>query len=280
AGLQARASTTHTVTFSNPQGTDTTQTIADGERAKRPADPTRDGYLFDGWFIGSTPVAYDFNQPVTNDLKLTAHWTKADAWSMSPVQGPVAGGTKVTLTPPGPRGIRFSQVSAGRGHILAVASDGNLYAWGSNDHGQLGDGTTTERHEPVPVKKPQGVSQDFTWVQASAGYLFSVGLGSDGKLYSWGDNTYGQLGNNTTTAHYTPEPVNLPQNAPSGFTWKQEAVGSLHALGLGSDGNLYSWGDNDHNQLGDGTTTERHAPIQVKMPNGVPSGFTWKQMSG
>ena len=280
AGLQARASTTHSVTFSNPQGTDTTQTIADGERAKRPANPTKDGYLFDGWFIGSTPVAYDFNQPVTNDLNLTAHWTKADAWSMSPVQGPVAGGTKVTLTPPGPRGIRFSQVSAGRGHVLAVASDGNLYAWGSNDHGQLGDGTTTERHEPVPVKKPQGVSQDFTWVQASAGYLFSVGLGSDGKLYSWGDNTYGQLGNNTTTAHYTPEPVNLPQNAPSGFTWKQEAVGSLHALGLGSDGKLYSWGDNDHNQLGDGTTTERHAPIQVKMPNGVPSGFTWKQMSG
>ena len=90
AELQARASTTHTVTFSNPQGIDTTQTIADGERVKRPADPTRDGYLFDGWFIGSTPVAYDFNQPVINDMNLTAHWTKADAWSMSPVQGPVA----------------------------------------------------------------------------------------------------------------------------------------------------------------------------------------------
>ena len=280
AKLQARASTPHTVTFSSPQGTNTTQTVVDGERVKRPADPTRNGYLFDGWFTGSTPVAYDFSQPVTGDLKLTAHWTRADVWSMSPVQGPVAGGTKVTLTPPGSRGVRFSQVSSGRGHTLAIASDGNLYSWGSNDHGQLGDRTTTERHEPVPVKKPQGVSQDFTWVQASAGYLFSVALGSDGKLYSWGDNTYGQLGNNTTTEHHTPEPVNMPQNAPSGFTWKQEAVGSLHALGLGSDGNLYSWGSNDHNQLGDGTATERHAPVLVKMPKGASSGFIWKQMSG
>ena len=282
AGLQARASTSHTVTFSNPQGSDTTQTVTDGERAKRPADPTKNGYLFDGWFIGSTPVAYDFNQPVTNDLKLTAHWTKADAWSMSPVQGPVAGGTKVTLIPPGSRGIRFSQISAGRGHVLAVASDGNLYAWGSNEQGQLGDGTITERHEPVRVKKPQGVSQDFTWVQASAGHKFSLGLGSDGKIYSWGDNSYGQLGigNKDNDSHSSPEPVNMPQNAPAGFTWKQEAAASLHALGIGSDGNLYSWGNNDHGQLGDGTMTEKYTPVKVTLPKGVPSGFTWKQMNG
>ena len=277
AKLQARASTPHTVTFSSPQGTDTTQTVMDGERAKRPADPTRDGYFFNGWFIGSTPVAYDFSQPVTGDLKLTAHWT--NNWSMSPVQGPVAGGTKVTLTPPGP-GVRFSQISAGRGHNVAVASDGNIYSWGRNEHGQLGDGTTTERHEPTKVKKPQGVSQDFSWVQASAGYMFSVALGSNGQIYCWGDNTYGQLGNNTTTEHHTPEPVNTPPNVPSGFTWKQAAAGSLHTLGLGSDGNLYSWGSNIHGFLGDGTTTERHTPVQVKLPKGVPSGFTWQQMNG
>ena len=253
------------------------QTITDGERAKRPADPTKNGYLFDGWFNGSTPVAYDFSQAVTGDLKLTAHWTKD--WSMSPMQGPVAGGTKVSLTPPGPRGIRFSQISAGRGHILAVASDGNIYAWGSNDYGQLGDGTTTERHEPVQVKKPQGVSQDFTWVQTSAGYMFSFGLGSDGKLYSWGNNLHGYLGDGTTNDRHTPAPVNPPQNAPAGFTWKQVAAGSLHALGLGSDGKLYSWGNNLYGYLGDGTTNDRYTPVPVIPPPNVSAGFTWKQVS-
>ena len=277
AGLQARASTPHTVTFSNPQSTDTTQTVSDGERAKRPVDPTRNGYLFDGWFIGDTPVAYDFSKPVINDLKLTAHWSKD--WSMSPVQGPAAGGTKVTLAPPGPRGIRFSQVSAGRGHTLAIASDGNLYSWGSNDYGQLGDGTITERHEPVQVKKPQGVSQNFTWVQASAGYMFSFGLGSDGKLYSWGNNLHGYLGDGTTNDRHTPGPVALPPNVPTGFTWNQVAAGSLHALGLGSNGKLYSWGNNLYGYLGDGTTNDRYTPVPVIPPPNVSAGFTWKQIS-
>lgn len=198
---------------------------------------------------------------------------------MSPVQGPVAGGTKVTLTPPGPRGIHFSQVSAGRGHTLAVASDGNLYSWGSNDYGQLGDGTITERHEPVQVKKPQGVSQSFTWVQASAGYMFSFGLGSDGKLYSWGSNLHGYLGDGTTNDRHTPGPVALPPNVPTGFTWNQVAAGSLHALGLGSNGKLYSWGNNLYGYLGDGTTNDRYTPVPVITPPNVSAGFTWKQIS-
>ncbi len=198
---------------------------------------------------------------------------------MSPVQGPASGGTKVTLTPPGPRGIRFSQVSAGRGHTLAVASDGNLYSWGSNDYGQLGDGTITERHEPVQVKKPQGVSQNFTWVQASAGYMFSFGLGSDGKLYSWGNNLHGYLGDGTTNDRHTPGPVALPPNVPTGFTWNQVAAGSLHALGLGSNGKLYSWGNNLYGYLGDGTTNDRYTPVPVIPPPNVSAGFTWKQIS-
>ncbi|MCT6874492.1 MAG: InlB B-repeat-containing protein, partial [Bifidobacterium sp.] len=59
----------------------------------------RDGYLFDGWFTGNT--AYDFTQPVTGNITLTAKWTKgASSWSLSPASGPPAGGTRITLTPP------------------------------------------------------------------------------------------------------------------------------------------------------------------------------------
>ena len=275
--VQARASTSHTLTFSNPRGTTTTKTIPDGDRVKRPENPTSEGYLFDGWFIDNTSVAYDFSKPVSNDLNLTARWTKG--WSMSPVQGPSAGNTKVTLTPPGPRGIRFSQVSAGKGHTVAVASDGNLYAWGSNDHGQLGDGTKTDRHEPIRVEKPQGTPQNFAWIHASAGHMFSMGLGSDGKIYGWGSNTYGQLGDGTTNDHYTPAQVVMPENVPTGFTWQQEAAGSLHSLGIGSDGKLYSWGNNLYGFLGDGTTNDRHTPTPVVTPLNAPSGFTWKQAS-
>ncbi|WP_033512138.1 InlB B-repeat-containing protein, partial [Bifidobacterium asteroides] len=81
---QAR-STRHTVTFDSADGSSIDpQNVDDGALASRPAkDPTRDGYLFDGWFTGN--LAYDFTQPVTADLTLTANWTKGtSAWSLSP----------------------------------------------------------------------------------------------------------------------------------------------------------------------------------------------------
>ncbi|MCP8614531.1 InlB B-repeat-containing protein, partial [Bifidobacterium asteroides] len=271
-----------------PTGMPASQTVVQGGQAERPyPDPKADGCLFDGWFQGD--VAYDFSQPVTHDTTLTAHWTSKDTqhWSISPSHGPAAGGTKTTLTPPKPRGIRFSQVSAGRGHVLAVGSDGNLYAWGWNQYGQLGDGTATDRHEPVRVDKPEGAPQGFTWVQASAGYAFSLGLGSDGNIYSWGDNESATLGRdiggktiNSTPADGRPGKIDKPAGAPKGFTWKHAAAGSLHALGLGSDGQLYSWGSNEHHQLGDGTATDRSTPTLVAKPQGAPDGFAWKQMSG
>ncbi|MGL4940408.1 MAG: InlB B-repeat-containing protein, partial [Bifidobacterium asteroides] len=286
---QAQSSQTWTVSFDPAGGSSVgQQAIPDGGQASRPSpDPARDGYLFDGWFQGD--IAYDFNQPVTSSITLTARWTSEDTqhWAISPSQGPIAGNTKTTLTPPKPRGIRFSQISAGRGNIAAVASDGNLYCWGSSGHGQQGDGTTIQHAEPVRVLKPEGAPAGFTWVQASAGYMFTLGLGSDGNIYSWGDNENATLGRNIGSktingipADPRPGKVDKPQGAPAGFTWKHVEAGSLHALALGSDGQLYSWGLNDHGYVGNGTTTRQYTPVRVSLPEHAPSGFTWKRMSG
>ena len=130
-------------------------------RVKRPSpNPAREGFLFDGWFTGQ--VAYDFSRPVTKDLTLTARWSPANRntkWSISPDKGSQLGGESTTITPPPDstkRGIRFSQVSGGEdddhGFSLAVGSDGNAYAWGNNNDGRLGDGTTSgSKANPVPV---------------------------------------------------------------------------------------------------------------------------------
>ena len=130
-------------------------------RVKRPSpNPAREGFLFDGWFTGQ--VAYDFSRPVTKDLTLTARWSPANRntkWSISPDKGSQLGGESTTITPPPDstkRGIRFSQVSGGEdddhGFSLAVGSDGNTYAWGNNNVGRLGDGTTSgSKANPVPV---------------------------------------------------------------------------------------------------------------------------------
>ena len=280
AGVQDRSSAAWTVSFDTAGGGSVgRQTIPDGSQASRPSpDPVRDGYLFDGWFQGD--VAYDFTQPVTGSITLTAHWTKGDGhWAISPSQGPIAGGAKVTLTPPAQRGIKLSQLSMGGLHSAAISSDGNLYTWGDNGAGELGDGTNTNRSTPVHVKKPKGTPEKFIWKEVSIGWDHSAASGSDGNLYIWGQNGRGQLGNGTTTNQNTPAPVNKPQGTPAGFTWKQFTLGDLSTAAFGSDGNLYIWGNNQYGQLGNGTTTNQTRPIKVDKPQGTPAGFTWKQAS-
>ena len=78
-------------------------------------------------------------------------------------------------------------------HSLAVKSDGTVWAWGYNAYGQLGDGTTTERHAPVQVSGLTDV------VAVAGGYMHSLAVKSDGTVWAWGDDLVGQLGDGTTT---------------------------------------------------------------------------------
>ncbi|KJY50276.1 InlB B-repeat-containing protein [Bifidobacterium mellis] len=287
----------------NPKPADQTVPAPYG-RAKRPSpDPVREGFLFDGWFIGE--VAYDFSRPVDKDLNLAAHWSPAgrnSRWSISPDKGSQLGREPATITPPdsASRGIRFSQVSASTyggspGFSLAVGSDGNAYAWGYNYYGQLGDGTIDDKHAPVRVKTPDrsmypDLPEDFTYLQVSAGYWHSLALGSDGNVYAWGYNQYGRLGDGTIDDKHAPVRVKTPDRSmypdlPADFTYLQVSAGASHSLALGSDGNVYAWGYNQYGQLGDGTTVSyRNAPVRVKTPDrktypDLPADFTYLQVS-
>ena len=277
-----RQGMTHTVTFNanggSPRPADQ-HFPAPNSRAKRPSpDPTRKGFLFDGWFIGQ--VAYDFSRPVDKDLTLTAKWTpesRNTKWSISPNKGSQLGRESTTIIPPEntTRGIRFSQVSGGKDYnsrfSLAVGSDGNAYAWGYNSSGQLGNGTKTSQTTPVMVRKPDrktypDLPADFTYVQVSAGERHSLALGSDGNAYAWGYNYYGQLGDGTTTTQITPVKVEKLADAPVDFTYVQVSGGGNHSLALGSNGNAYAWGYNGNGQLGNNETTDSSVPVLVRDP--------------
>ena len=265
-------STSYTVVFDSADGSSVgPQTITAGTQASRPAkDPTRDGYLFDGWFTketnGDSKVAYDFTKPVTKDLTLTAHWTKGTgSWNLSPVQGPAKGGAKITLTPPTTPEIRFSHIiPAEEDGSQAIASDGNLYRWGDNNY-KLGT-PEEEKRTPNLVTPPAGVR--FT--QVSGGSSHSLGLGSDGNLYSWGYNRYGQLGRDTNGDPMIDNQPGLV-TPPAGVRFTQACVGAWHSLALGSDGNLYSWGENSYGELGrdTGSATYDAKPGKVNLPAGV-----------
>jgi alpha-tubulin suppressor-like RCC1 family protein len=160
-----------------------------------------------------------------------------------------------------PEGVSITQIAAGVWHSLALTSDGRVLAWGDNEYGQLGDGTTTSSNTPVEVALPEGV----TVTQIAIGHHYSLAVTSDGRGLGWGWNGYGELGDGTTTSRDTPVEVALP----AGVTITQISGQYVHSLAVTSDGRALAWGWNGQGELGDGTTTQRLTPIEAALPPGV-----------
>jgi alpha-tubulin suppressor-like RCC1 family protein len=164
-------------------------------------------------------------------------------------------------------GSGVAAVSVGGAHTCALTSGGGVICLGGNDFGQLGDGTTTERHVPVAVS---GFASGAAALAAGSGH--TCALTSAGGVKCWGDNGSGQLGDGTTTERHTPVAV-------SGLASGVAAIsaGDFHTCALTSAGGVKCWGRNADGQLGDGTTTERHTPVAV---SGLASGVAAVSVGG
>lgn len=152
-------------------------------------------------------------------------------------------------------------IAAGKGHSLALCSDGTVAAWGVNTSGQLGDNSTTNRSVPVLVTAT-GALAGKTVVSIAVGSNFSLALCSDGTVAAWGDNSYGQLGNNSTTHSSVPVAINT-QGVLNGRKVTKLAASEYYSLALFSDGTLAAWGVNDSGQLGNNSTTPSRVPVLV-----------------
>ncbi len=151
-------------------------------------------------------------------------------------------------------------VAAGGGHSLAVTRDGNLYAFGSNDCGQCGDGTTGHLKSPTKA--------NISGVRSVAGaYHHTVALLEDGTLRAFGKNDQGQLGNGTTTDSTEPVEVGdlrgVRQVVCIGGGGDDNPGGYGHNLALLEDGSVWSWGCNGHGELGVGGTDNRLVPARL-----------------
>jgi hypothetical protein len=138
-------------------------------------------------------------------------------------------------------------VATGVMFSLILKTDNTLWVCGINSGGQLGDGTTTERHIPVQIMP--------NVTNISAGGMHSLILKTDGTLWACGENGEGQLGDGTIDNHSTPIQIMSDVSAISG--------GYRHSLILKADGTLFANGGNSQGQIGDGTTIDRHTPVQI-----------------
>jgi alpha-tubulin suppressor-like RCC1 family protein/sugar lactone lactonase YvrE len=169
-----------------------------------------------------------------------------------------ASNTYAPIVIPLPSGVTPTAISAGWDHSLVIGSDGNLYAFGQNAAGGIGNGTKSSAFAPTVVKLAAGVAP----TAIAASYEDSFAIGSNGTLYSWGLNNLGQLGLGTTTNEATPQAVSLP----AGVSAVSVSAGVSATYVIGSNGVLYAFGSNADGQLGNGTTTNQSVPTAVTFP--------------
>ena len=100
------------------------------------------------------------------------------------------------------------------------------------------------------------------WTQLSRGVQHTCGLRDDGTGYCWGDNTYGQVGDNSTTQRLVPVPIDT--TGVTGTKWTALSGGSTHSCGIRNNGTAWCWGDNGHGELGNNSTTQSLVPVAVQ----------------
>ncbi len=132
-------------------------------------------------------------------------------------------------------------------HTAAITENGELYMWGYNEYGQVGDGTTEDRY--VPKKIMENV------LSVSLSGHNSAAITENGDLYTWGYNIAGQIGDGTTENRY------LPQKIMENVVYV--SLGNCVSAAITEKGELYTWGVNTVGGIGDGTTTNRYTPTKI-----------------
>ena len=162
----------------------------------------------------------------------------------------------------------WKAVIGGTDYSLALKSGGTLYAWGKNDRGQLGIGSTENKTTPRQV----GNADD--WKTIAAGKSHSLAIKSDGTLYAWGANHVGQLGNGEDGTNYNDKSKDktAPIQIGTDRDWQTISAGNDYSSALKDAGALYTWGSNVVGELGDGTTTNKSSPTQISTGWSAVSG--------
>ncbi|MDI9308751.1 MAG: T9SS type A sorting domain-containing protein [Limnohabitans sp.] len=159
----------------------------------------------------------------------------------------------------------WQTISAGGSHTIAIRNGGTLWTWGRNNFGQLGSSGVPSSQSNIPIQV--GISSD--WSKISAGSSHALAIKTNGTLWAWGRNNYGQLGNNSTVDSNIPIQIGVDTD------WAYISAGDNYCLALKNNGTLWAWGDNANGQLGNGNSGSGN---MVLVPTQIGS-IVWQTIS-
>jgi alpha-tubulin suppressor-like RCC1 family protein len=159
--------------------------------------------------------------------------------------------------PQGVSGTNLSTIAVGDMYNIARKTEGTIWSWGYNVEGQLGVGDYTNRNTPSLI----GTSSDWSIIAAGGnGYAgHTIAIKTNGTVWSWGYNTYGQLGLGDTISRNTPSQIIIGTDND----WSIVVAGELHTIARQNNGTLWAWGSNGSGQLGLEDSSNRNTPSQI-----------------
>ena len=230
-----------------------------GTSVSEPVAPTKEGYTLMAWYLDiELTQLYTFTTMSAENITLYAKW-ELNTYSVNYFFMDQDIVSDLPLNP----GETIIQISNGVFHSSALTSHGRLFTWGVNNNGQLGDGTGVQKSNLTEITHMFVLNPGETIIQISMGGYHSSALTSHGRVFTWGGNTSGQLGNNQTFNLWEPTDITGHFNLEVGETVTYLSMGVLHSSAITSLGRLFMWGDNSYGQLGNNSTIHSSLPIDI-----------------
>lgn len=149
----------------------------------------------------------------------------------------------------------WSDISITYRHVVALKTNGSIWAWGNNDSGELGRGNNINNFSNYTAAQ---IGTATNWKAIGAGINTSMAIKTNGTLWAWGENTYGQYGNNTTTESFVPTQIGTAIN------WKSVSLGYSFTTALRTNNNrLWTWGRDNQDALGNGVNADSSIPVGI-----------------
>jgi alpha-tubulin suppressor-like RCC1 family protein len=160
-------------------------------------------------------------------------------------------------------GETIISLSKGSTHASALTSTGRVFMWGDNQYGYLGDGTSITRNVPTEITSNFSLSTGEKIISLSLGSTHSSALTSTGRVFMWGWNEFGQLGNGMNVNRNLPTEITSNFSLATGEKVMSLSLGYTHSSALTSTGRVFMWGENHYGILGDGTYTDKNVPTEI-----------------
>lgn len=164
-------------------------------------------------------------------------------------------------------GGTWKKLAAGSAHTCGIKEDdGQIYCWGAQTSGRLGNGNTASGNEYTPVL----ITESGPWIDVTASGQLSCGVKTNGTGWCWGKGQSGSLGDGVGGDHDEPDPVQIVDAGP----WEKIEMSQNTGCGIKSDGTGWCWGQNANGTIGDGTKTNRNTPVEID------GSYTWLYITG